>query len=524
MAFNLRSELESVLSSQFQITSPTAVQSESISAILKQDQNVVIEAATGSGKTFAFLLPILQQIAWPSSCGTCSEPNNFRTQKTVAFILAPTKELAQQIFTVLEKLVRSCCNWVVPGLLNGTDKRKSEKARIRKGLNIVVATPGRLLDHLQNTESFSLGNLEWFVLDEADRLLDLGFSKKISEIMQICTKARNKKMRIVCCSATVDEKIQKFLGSIAGTSCKSLVVVKASAATEASNTASKGIGSNKLVQKCVILPVKIRLLALISLMKKYCTSKANFKAICFFSCCDSVDFHYALLKEGRFFEDQDLALFRLHGSLEQRQRTEVFCGFSKASKGLLICTDVAARGLDFPSVTLIVQYDAPCEASDYIHRVGRTARMGAQGEAILFLEQAEEPYLKILESKGLINMQKMNFQRIIQHWNPDLPLQKCIAQLDGKIAALVKDDLEEKAKVAFSSTVRAYGSHCKEEKDCFAIGKLHLGHLAKSFGLLNAPSGISKGIGRKRAKANEATSEKQPKKHRVKVGEFDSGL
>lgn len=483
---------------------------------------MVIEAATGSGKTFAFLLPILQQIAWPSSQGTSSESNNFRNQKTVAFILAPTKELTQQIFTVLEKLVRSCCNWVVPGLLNGTDRRKSEKARIRKGLNIVVATPRRLLDHLQNTESFSLGNLEWFVLDEADRLLDLGFSKKISEIMQICTKARSKRMRIVCCSATVDEKIQKFLGSIAGTCCKGLFVVKA--AVEASTTAPKNVASNKLVQKCVVLSVKIRLLALISLLKKYCTSKENFKAICFFSCCDSVDFHYALLKEGRFFEDQDLALFRLHGSLEQRQRTEVFCGFSKASKGLLICTDVAARGLDFPAVTLIVQYDAPCEASDYIHRVGRTARMGAQGEAILFLEQAEESYLQILESKGLINMQKMNFQRIIQQWNPDLPLQKCIAQLDAKIVALVKDDLEEKAKVAFSSTVRTYGTHCKEEKECFALGKLHLGHLPKSFGLLNPPSGISKGIGRKRAKANKANSEKQPKKHRVKVGEFDSGL
>ena len=150
------------------LTNCTYVQSAIIPLLSNKKQNVLMKSQTGSGKTLAYLIPIINDLI--------SKPTKItRNDGTYGLIIAPTRELCSQISDVMNKLVK-CCVWIVCGCISGGEKKHSEKARLRKGITILVATPGRLLDHLRTTESFNLNNLQWIVLDEADRLLDLGLS------------------------------------------------------------------------------------------------------------------------------------------------------------------------------------------------------------------------------------------------------------------------------------------------------------------------------------------------------------
>lgn len=155
----------------------TFVQSATIPLLINKRQNLFMKSQTGSGKTLSYLLPIINQMMQFNT-------KVRREDGTMALIIAPTRELCSQIFDVLTKILR-CCVWIVAGSLSGGEKKKSEKARLRKGINILVSTPGRLLDHLKTTESFNLQRLNWIVLDEADRLLDMGFEQSILEILSL---------------------------------------------------------------------------------------------------------------------------------------------------------------------------------------------------------------------------------------------------------------------------------------------------------------------------------------------------
>ena len=174
---------------KLKILDPTEIQCVSIPKLLNtNDRDMIIQAQTGSGKTFAFLLPILNHLMTASAN---QEKDNFtRYSGCLALILVPTRELAQQISMVLESLLKYTSDsqhkhWIVSGLITGGESKKSEKARLRKGINVLVATPGRLLDHLKTTESFYVGNLRWLVLDEADNLLHLGFEETLKEILYL---------------------------------------------------------------------------------------------------------------------------------------------------------------------------------------------------------------------------------------------------------------------------------------------------------------------------------------------------
>ena len=166
----------------FGLSTTTHVQSAAI-PILSKRCNSLIRSQTGSGKTFTYLLPILHDIMTIT-------PRIHRTEGTRALIVSPTRELCQQIEEVLYRItIKSCC-YVVSGIISGGEKKKSEKARLRKGVVVLVSTPGRLLDHLKTTESFNLNNLRWMVLDEADRLLDMGFEQSVLEILSIIRGVR----------------------------------------------------------------------------------------------------------------------------------------------------------------------------------------------------------------------------------------------------------------------------------------------------------------------------------------------
>ena len=301
-----------------------AIQKEAIPNLLATDSDVFLQAETGSGKTLAYLLPIVQRITGLSQEKGQDDPNNVRLHRRsglFAIILAPTRELCKQIYKVLRRLLQ-CAHWIVPGYVVGGANKKGEKARLRKGMNVLVATPGRMVDHLSNTEVFDVSQVRWLVLDEGDRLMELGFRNAIQEIL---TKLEQRLKLLVSpmqgfpdrrvtilCSATLRRSLQR-LGEM---SLKDAIHVRVETSTpevlksfksDETSDVSKAdtlddtdfSAPAQLRQSCIIVPAKQRLVTLAALLKqesRVTTQKeASRKAIVFISCADSVDFHFAAL-------------------------------------------------------------------------------------------------------------------------------------------------------------------------------------------------------------------------------------
>ena len=185
--------LASHLLNKLNITAPTAIQRKAVSQLVSHDTDAFIQAQTGSGKTLAYLLPIVERISLISRQMKDEGAKFDRHSGLFAIVLAPTRELARQIAGVLESLL-SCYHWVVGGTVVGGENKKSEKSRLRKGLNILVATPGRMADHLENTEALDLSNVRWLVLDEGDRLMELGFEQDIQKIISVLNLRSRKRV------------------------------------------------------------------------------------------------------------------------------------------------------------------------------------------------------------------------------------------------------------------------------------------------------------------------------------------
>ncbi|CEP14869.1 hypothetical protein [Parasitella parasitica] len=634
------SDLANHLVEKFNVTTPTNVQAKAIPVLLgpassffKEDVDVVIQAETGSGKTLTYLLPIVNRLVSASTApknaiSQHEQPFGDRMVGTVAIILAPTRELAQQVLGVLNTLVNlprpkdeniRRLHWIVPGIVIGGDSKAKEKARLRKGVNVLVSTPGRLLDHLENTKSFDISNLKWLILDEADRLLDLGFEETLKKIMNIIdertkqggslkykqlmnSKFWPKKRQTVLCSATLRDDVKELAGwslekpaFVSGTDSKrdASKFLKTDSFKDEQEEEMKFTTPNQLKQSYTIVPAKLRLITLLALLRSCFYDKRqkknmDSKVIVFFSCCDSVDFHYDLFgnagkpvmdedsddedddpedetkvmkkaldkiigkEEATKFKRQlngnnknfksnrsnDVALegrdnskkskkvieeasqvstlllekpvFRLHGDLNQQIRSQTFAEFSKTKSGVLFCTDVAARGLDLPNVDRIIQYDVPTDLKDYVHRVGRTARLGKAGEALLFLLPSEMDYLDILKAQDLFpeSVTMETILKNIAEYQDDFqtPAQDLQNTMENYI--LSNENHIMMARKAFWSTCRAYATHPAAEKHIFHVKRLHLGHLAKSFALREAPSNIhEKTKGKKR---KEAKNERMP--------------
>ncbi|KAJ3255384.1 ATP-dependent RNA helicase dbp7 [Boothiomyces macroporosus] len=493
-----------------------------------------------------------------------------RSTGTFAIILAPTRELAQQIATVLESLLHYTINasengtrfkhWIVSGILVGGESKKSEKARLRKGINILVATPGRLLDHLKTTESFNTGNLRWLVLDEADNLLHLGFEETLRDILKILNekgrkaieseaRAKIKHMpferQTVLCSATIEGGVQK----LAEESLRDPVFIKAESKQE--NTESGENDSSisipkQLKQLYVLSPAKLRLVNMIGLIRKITNSgKLPRKIIIFLATGDSVDWHFDILarisemqnteqddKDFEFDPEAEIKpveyndlpklragydakhlpnckLFKLHGSMQQSERHAVYTGYSPSSNytKILFCTDVAARGLDLPDVSDIIQYDPPADVRDYIHRIGRTARLGKEGQAFIFLLPSEAEYLDLLEDyhchvteepmvpilETLIPLANSKKTKNQKHSFHEIAATDVHMEFERFVQSSQPNLIH--AQKAFSSHIRAYTTHIASEKHIFHIRKLHLGHIAKSFCLREAPQQLQSKLG-----------------------------
>eukprot|EP01103_Thecamoeba_quadrilineata_P002618 TRINITY_DN12542_c0_g1_i1.p1 TRINITY_DN12542_c0_g1~~TRINITY_DN12542_c0_g1_i1.p1 ORF type:complete len:653 (-),score=133.63 TRINITY_DN12542_c0_g1_i1:217-2175(-) len=496
--FDLNQKVTDSIQERLGHKNPTLVQSQTLPHFLAK-KDILVKANTGSGKTLSYLIPIVDLIVTQQK-----ETKIDRNEGTYALIISPTRELCLQIYNVLRKLVEPF-PYIVPGNLMGGEKKKSEKARLRKGITILVGTPGRLLDHLQTTNCFKINLLKWLILDEADMLLELGFEKDVKRIISIIDERRDMtkpQRQSVLLSATLREAVQK----LANISLRDPIYINVDLQKTRQNdengeedgeiTSKQYQTPESLTQKYVVVETKRRLLTLFFF--SFTKIKEEEKIVIFVSNISAVEFLHALfcrltlpdfnspiaLEDGK-------SLFKLHGNMGQIDRTKVFASFGKAKSAILICTDVAARGLDLPNIRWIIQYDPPTQTSEYIHRVGRTARRGEKGNSLIFILQNEVNFVEVLQNHGLsleeLSIDEIYAEAFDSRIKKSHPME-FVFEMQNKIEDVIKEesDLERLGMEAFTSTVRAYATHT--HKDIFSIHNIHLGHFAAGFGLLVAPS------------------------------------
>jgi ATP-dependent RNA helicase DDX47/RRP3 len=345
---------------QLKFTHPTPIQTQAIPLAL-EGRDVIGLAETGSGKTAAFVLPILQALLE-------------KPQGLFGLIMAPTRELAYQISQQVDAL-GSIINVKCATLVGGMDMVPQAIA-LSKRPHIVVATPGRLLDHLENTKGFSLRYLKYMVLDEADRLLDLDFGPVLDKILKVLPRDGR---HTYLFSATMSSKVE----SLQRAALQNPVRVSIS-------SSSHQVVST-LLQRYFFLPHKHKDLYLIHLLNE----NIGHPTIIFTRTVNETQRIAVLLRTLGF------GAIPLHGQLSQSARLGALNKFKQKSRDILVATDVASRGLDIPSVDLVVNLDLPADSQTYVHRVGRTARAGKSGKAVSFVTQYDvEIWLRIENALG----------------------------------------------------------------------------------------------------------------------------
>ncbi|XP_075434866.1 ATP-dependent DNA helicase DDX31 isoform X2 [Ascaphus truei] len=534
----LHPHLVSTITTVLNMTRMTSVQKLTIPALLL-GKDAMVQSQTGSGKTLAYGVPLVQALQ-----GMATKIQ--RSDGPYALILVPTRELALQSFTTIQKLLKPF-TWIVPGVLMGGEKRKSEKARLRKGINILISTPGRLLDHIKSTKSIHFTRVCWLIVDEADRILDLGFEKDVTAILN-AVNAQCPERQNVLLSATLSEGVTRLAGislhkavtvtEDSSSDAKPSVKPVAEPSEQSDKDASSFAMPEKLHQYAVVVPSKLKLVTLAAFILGKWKFDKNQKIIVFFPSCELVEFHHTLLSSvlaprGPDSQKDCMAFLRLHGSMEQEERTDVFQRFAAASAGILLCTDVAARGLDLPQVTWIVQYNAPSSAAEYIHRVGRTARLGAHGSSLLILIPSESDYMRTLAAHKigvsemkmeeiLANLLTVDFLKIARPGSkkPKATDPQAVRERATVLQTKFEDyvhasaDTSLWAKKALQSYIRSYATYPKSLKHIFHIRSLHLGHVAKSFGLRDAPHNLSQqlaGNPKKQSKAKQSRTDGRKK-------------
>jgi len=423
-------------------TQMTQIQAMSIPALLS-GKDLIGAAQTGSGKTLAFLLPVVELLHNARFGGR---------NGTGAIVISPTRELAMQIYGVCKDLCTNGKHHQTYGLIMGGANRRTEAERLAKGVNIIIATPGRLLDHLQNTKGFVFRNLLAFVMDEADRILEQGFEDDLRSII----KALPKQRQTMLFSATQTKRVEDL--------ARTAIDTKSAVYVEVKNDRDLATVEG-LEQGYVTVPSDQRFLLLFTFLKK----NKNKKIMVFFSSCNSVKFH------GELLNYIDIPVMDIHGRQKQQKRTTTFFQFCKQTKGTLLCTDVAARGLDIPAVDWIIQFDPPDDPKEYIHRVGRTARGDkGTGRALLFLTPEETGFLRYLKA-AKVTLNEYEF-----------PMKK-LANVQSQLQRLIEKNyyLNCAARDAYRSYLLAYASHSL--RDIFNVHELDLAAVGRAFGFTAPP-------------------------------------
>lgn len=336
-------------------TKPSPIQSSSIPiALLGKD--IVAGAVTGSGKTAAYMIPIIERLLY--------KPTKIASTRVV--ILTPTRELAIQVCDVGKKIGRYVNNLTFGLAVGGLNLRQQEQ-QLKTRPDIVVATPGRLIDHIRNSASFSLDSLEILVMDEADRMLEEGFQVELTEILSLIPKHKRQTMLF---SATMNTKIQDLIQLSLNKPVRIMIDPPKAAAT-------------KLVQEFVRIRKKDEMKpALLYHLLKSVDPTQQSRIVVFVARKETA--HKLRIILGLM----GMKVSELHGSLTQEQRLNNVNDFKNLTVPVLICTDLAARGLDIPKIEMVINYDMPKSHEIYLHRVGRTARAGREGRSITFVGEA----------------------------------------------------------------------------------------------------------------------------------------
>jgi ATP-dependent RNA helicase DDX55/SPB4 len=503
-------------------TKMTPVQASTIPLFMTH-KDVVVEAVTGSGKTLAFLIPLVEKLL------RLEEP--IKKHHVGAIIVSPTRELASQIYNVLLSLLkfhRPSAGFVdqsdIPGLEDGKlDKSKNASALrivpqlllggsttsaqdlswfLKNSPNLLISTPGRLLEILSSPYVHCpQPSFEMLVLDEADRLLDLGFKDDLQRILSRLPKQR----RTGLFSASVSEAVDQIIRVGLRNPVRIAVKVK---------------GANGAVDKRT--PASLRMTysisnpsqkwpALKNLLQR--NTPSPMKVIVYLSTCAAVDYFQYLLPS-KVLPD-GMILVPLHGKHPSNVREKNFIRFTNAAcPALLLTTDVAARGLDIPQVDLVVQIDPPSDPKVFLHRCGRAGRAGRKGLSVIFLQPGrEEDYISFLE------VRKTPVEELME---PDVGVQPGEAEnMASSFSDLVLTDraLHDKAQKAFVSWVRSYSKH--QASSIFRVTDLEWADLAQGWGLLKLPKMPElKGWDRKNYQVEEvdwesyAYRDKQREQHR----------
>ncbi|XP_032328641.1 probable ATP-dependent RNA helicase DDX10 isoform X1 [Camelus ferus] len=417
----------------------TEIQKQTIGLAL-QGKDVLGAAKTGSGKTLAFLVPVLEalyRLQWTSMDGLG------------VLIISPTRELAYQTFEVLRKVGKN--HDFSAGLIIGGKDLKHEAERINN-INILVCTPGRLLQHMDETICFHATNLQMLVLDEADRILDMGFADTMNAIIENLPKKR----QTLLFSATQTKSVK----DLARLSLKNPEYIWVHEKAKYSTPAT-------LEQNYIVCELQQK----ISVLYSFLRSHLKKKSIVFFSSCKEVQYLYRVFCRLR----PGISILALHGRQQQMRRMEVYNEFVHKRAAVLFATDIAARGLDFPAVNWVLQFDCPEDANTYIHRAGRTARYKEDGEALLILLPSEEKGMvqQLLQKKVPVKEIKINPEKLI---DVQKKLESFLAQ---------DRDLKERAQRCFVSYIRSV--YLMKDKEIFDVSKLPIPEYALSLGLAVAP-------------------------------------
>ena len=369
--FGLESRLMSTVE-HLGFTAPTEIQQQAIPAAM-QGHDLIASSKTGSGKTLAFIIPALQRL-------TKNRALSKRDPRVV--ILTPTRELAKQVFNQL-RLFTSNTQFKAVLILGGENFNDQVKV-LEKDPHFIVATPGRLADHLSQGH-FYLNGLELLILDEADRMLDLGFAKQLS---QINNAADHRKRQTLLFSATLDHaQVNEFAQELLK---KPKRIAIGGAFTEHQDISKRFYLADNLDHKEALL--------------QHFLKNESYQQVIIFTATRSDTERLAniLIKE-------ELSAVALSGELNQGQRNQIMEGFSKGHHKILVTTDLASRGLDLVNVSLVINFDMPKHAEEFIHRIGRTGRAGSKGDAIAFV--GPKDWLSFKNVEGLLE-QNIKFDHI----------------------------------------------------------------------------------------------------------------
>ncbi|XP_014202835.1 ATP-dependent RNA helicase DDX55 isoform X3 [Pan paniscus] len=403
----------------------TPVQSATIPLFMR-NKDVAAEAVTGSGKTLAFVIPILEILL--------RREEKLKKSQVGAIIITPTRELAIQIDEVLSHFTKHFPEFSQILWIGGRNPGEDVEKFKQQGGNIIVATPGRLEDMFRRkAEGLDLAScvrsLDVLVLDEADRLLDMGFEASINTILEFLPKQR----RTGLFSATQTQEVENLVRAGLRNPVRVSVKEKGVAASSAQKTPSR------LENYYMVCKADEKFNQLVHFLRNH----KQEKHLVFFSTCACVEYY------GKALEVlvKGVKIMCIHGKMKYK-RNKIFMEFRKLQSGILVCTDVMARGIDIPEVNWVLQYDPPSNASAFVHRCGRTARIGHGGSALVFLLPMEESYINFLAINQKCPLQEMKPQRNTADLLPKL-----------KSMALADRAVFEKGMKAFVSYVQAYAKH-----------------------------------------------------------------